>query len=213
MTEVMGVSQLLPSAFAIDKPRSMRDQDARRERRRLLHAPHAAPLRDYAADLRQRFPNVEFPDFDPLDGGVSADVLFLFEKPGPMTSAAGGGSGFISRNNDDPTAEATFRFMMQARIERGRTVIWNSIPGWDGTRLIARRELIDGVDRLKELLTLLPKVRAVVLVGKKAQRANGFLTDGGYHVLNSPHPSPLVRARWPDVWNRIPEIWAQAENL
>jgi hypothetical protein len=43
--------------------------------------------------------------------------LFLFEKLGPMTAEAGG-SGFISRNNDDPTAEATFRFMEQAKIPR-----------------------------------------------------------------------------------------------
>jgi hypothetical protein len=56
---------------------------------------------------------VEVPEFDPLDGGVEAQVLFLFEKPGPMTAELGGskrsGSGFISRNNDDPTAEATFK--------------------------------------------------------------------------------------------------------
>jgi len=29
-----------------------------------------------------------------------------------MTSVGGNGSGFISRNNDDPTAEATFWFQI-----------------------------------------------------------------------------------------------------
>ena len=40
----------------------------------------------------------EVPDFDPLDGGVEARALFLFEKPGRMT-AGQSGSGFISRDN------------------------------------------------------------------------------------------------------------------
>lgn len=194
-------------------PRLLADAAARNERSKLLNEPHAAPLRDFVSDLRQRFPLAEFPDFDPLDGGVKANILFLFEKPGPKTSIAGGGSGFISRDNDDPTAEATFRFMAQAGIERRRTVVWNFIPGWNGTRSIGRSELLDGTDRLRELMALLPDVHNVVLVGKKAQRANRFLVDHGYRVLSSPHPSPLVRARWPEVWIGIPSIWAQAANL
>lgn len=194
-------------------PRSLRQQSARNERRNLLNEPHAAPLRNFVTGLRRRHPAVEFPDFDPLDGGVNADLLFLFEKPGPMTSMAGGGSGFISRDNDDPTAEATFRFMEQAAIPRRRTVLWNSIPGWNGARAINSQELRDGTNCLEELLSLLPYVRTAVLVGKKAQRLSGMLNESGYRVLNSAHPSPLVRARWPEIWTGIPEIWARAANM
>jgi hypothetical protein len=75
----------------------------------------------------------------------------------------GGGSSFISRNNDDPTAEATFKFMQRADISRKQTVIWNSIPGWNGTRHITRAELDVGMEELKELLPLLPKLRTIVL--------------------------------------------------
>ena len=86
-----------------DTPRSMRDPGVRLQRKRMLHAPHMAPLTEYAAKLRER-ENVEVPDFDPLDGGIEALSLFLFEKPGPMTaeskSGQRAGSGFISRNND-----------------------------------------------------------------------------------------------------------------
>lgn len=112
-----------------DAPRSMRDAGVRERRKRMLNLPHIAPLTAYAAKLRARA-SVEVPDFDPLDGGKNAQVLFLFEKPGPMTAANGKriGSGFISRNNDDATAEATFNFMKQAHIPRTRTVIWNVIP-------------------------------------------------------------------------------------
>ncbi len=55
--------------------------------------------------LRERG-ELEVPDFDPMDAGVEARILFLFEKPGPMTSkhktGKRVGSGFISRDNDDP---------------------------------------------------------------------------------------------------------------
>src|SRR5580700_5316391 len=95
-----------------DAPRSMRDPEVRKRRKAMLDLPHIAPLTAFAAKLRERG-LMEVPDFDPLDGGIHARVLFLFEKPGPMTAAGGNrtGSGFISRNNDDATADAAFRFM------------------------------------------------------------------------------------------------------
>ena len=96
--------------------RSLRSASAIAARRALLREPHIAPLTKYVAGLRRSHPTWEFPDFDPFDGGVDATILLLFEKPGPMTSAAAGGSGFISRDNDDPSAEATFRFMQEARL-------------------------------------------------------------------------------------------------
>jgi hypothetical protein len=104
-----------------DGPRTLRDPGERERRRAMLILPHMAPLVEYAAELRKRN-GVEAPEFDPLDGGVDAQILFLFEKPGPMTARAGRriGSGFISRNNDDRTAEATYKFMCQAGIPRHR---------------------------------------------------------------------------------------------
>jgi hypothetical protein len=46
----------------------------------------------------------------------------------PSRVGARGGSGFISRNNDDRTAEATWDFMEEARIPRAATVTWNVVP-------------------------------------------------------------------------------------
>jgi hypothetical protein len=57
---------------------SMRDAGVRQRRRGMLTQPHIAPLTAYAAKLRQRY-SVEVPEFDPLDGGVNAQLLFLFE--------------------------------------------------------------------------------------------------------------------------------------
>lgn len=169
-----------------DRPRSMRDADVRTRRRAMLTQPHIAPLTAYAAKLRQRG-SVEVPEFDPLDGGVNALMLFLFEKPGPMTADATG-SGFISRNNDDPTAEATFEFMEQAGIPRELTITWNVIPWWNGTRKVTGRELREGVACVRGLIALMPKLRAVVLVGEKAAKAQEYLENAGLAVFTSSHP-------------------------
>lgn len=196
----------------IDAPRAMRSEGVRAARREMLRLPHIAPLTDYAAYLRARF-NIEVPDFDPLDGGVNARILFLKEKPGPMTSSGRTGrvgSGFISRDNDDPTAEATFRFMSAAAIPREDTLMWNVVPGWNGTRKITPQELIEGVAEVRNLISLLPDIEVVVLVGKKAARAEPLLAGTGVIIRHSLHNSPLVRASRPDEWARIPEVWAEA---
>jgi Uracil DNA glycosylase superfamily len=198
-----------------DYPRSMRDAAVRGRRRAMLHEPHIEPLTAYAVKLRKRGYG-DVPDFDPLDGGTHAQVLFLFEKPGPMTAKGGTrrGSGFISRNNDDPTAEATFNFMKRAGIPRKVTVTWNLIPGWNGTRKVTGQELRDGLSCLEELILLLPKLRAVVLVGKQAAKAAPHFKarHPDIRLFTSAHPSPLVRAKFPDRWNSIPAKWAEART-
>ncbi len=65
-----------------------------------------APLLDYTAQLRAQRPRWYVPDFDPASGGIESRVLFLFEKPGPMTDDSKG-SGLLCVCNDDPTAAAT----------------------------------------------------------------------------------------------------------
>jgi hypothetical protein len=182
----------------------------------MLERPHIRPLTKYVAELRDRS-SLEFPEFDPADGGTEASLLFLYEKPGPMTSSDGrgnrAGSGFISRDNDDPTAEATFRFMHEAGIPRAATVIWNVVPGWNGTRRITSNELADGVEEVRRLIGLLPRAKGVILVGQKAARAEPLLRRTGLRTFRSDHPSPLVRASHPERWLRIPEAWRSAAQV
>ena len=194
-----------------DLARSLRSSKAIALRRLMLNEPHIAPLADYVQRLRDIHPAWEFPNFDPLDGGTNAEILFLLEKPGPMTSAASAGSGFISRNNDDPTAQATFDFMKKADISRERAVIWNVVPGWNGTRKVTAAELKAGVVALRGLLPLLPKLHSIVLVGKKAQRALALVEPLGLRIFKSAHPSPLVFASQPNKWHAIPADWARAK--
>jgi hypothetical protein len=198
-----------------DAPRTLRSVEAIAERREMLAAPHIASLVRYVKELREKYPAWEFQDFDPFDGGVEADLLFLQEKPGPMTSPTGTkrGSGFISRNNDDPTAEAVFDFMIKAGIPRKRTVLWNVIPWWDGSIKVKAKDVRDGIEELKVLLPLLPKLKAVVLVGRRAQRAHTLFHEMNLQVFRSAHPSRKVKLRYPDQWNAIPDRWKEAAQV
>ncbi len=203
--------QISLSSDIDDRPRSMRDANECQRRKAMLGMPHIARLTAYVAELRGRS-GVEVPEFDPLDGGVEAQVLFLFEKPGPMTAESGkrAGSGFISRNNNDPTAEATFKFMEQAGIPRKKTVIWNVVPWWNGLRKVTAQELREGITCVGALVKLLPALTAVVMVGDKAARARPYLETTKLDLIDSYHPSPLVRAKYPAKWAAIPFEWAQA---
>lgn len=202
----------MPPEAMPDFPRSLRDPAAISRRRSLLTSERARALTDYARILRD-MGRGEVPDFDPMDGGNRAKVLFLFEKPGPMTSVDRRGervgSGLISRDNDDPTAEATFRFMGQAGLDRRVTILWNMVPWWNGTRAINADELRAGMSALDGLLKLLAGLRVVVLVGRKAGRARPHLEGRGLPVIESAHPSPIVRASRPAAWHAIPDKWAE----
>ena len=197
----------------IDAPRSLKSPTAIAARRAMLNLPHITPLRDYAAELRAE-DHGTVPEFDPMDGGTTARLLFLMEKPGPMTddlSQTGKtGSGFISRDNDDPTAEAIFNFMQQAGIAREETVLWNIIPWWNGSRNITPTEVNTGLLQLDGLVDLLPEVTTVIAVGRRAARAKAVVEMRSRAFYCSAHPSPINRAARPKVWRAIPGIWAKA---
>lgn len=124
----------------------------------MLTLPHIASLAAYVTRLRSLRAPWQVPDFDPLDGGIQARILFLMEKPGPMTSEQGG-SGFISRNNDDPTAEAAFNFMQRTEIPRELTALWNVVPWWNDTRKITAEELCAGVGCIRDWWNCFPSFR------------------------------------------------------
>jgi hypothetical protein len=199
-----------------NQPRSLSDPGIRQRLRSMLSEPHIAPLTKFVANLRERHDSSrKFPDFDPCDGGVDATILFLLEKPGPMTDAlrkGKSGSGFVSRNNDDFTAEWICRFMKCALIPRRSTLIWNVIPWWDerigfSFNKAVRDEVLEELDRL---LRLLPQLHTVVLVGRTAQKVRDHFGD--LRVIPSPHPSAKVRATNRAKWDSIPGIWRTAAS-
>lgn len=193
------------------EPKSLKHESNIRYRQSLLTLSHMQPLTAYVENLRKRLgDNVFIPDFDPLDGGINAEFIFLFEKPGPQTDSRNGGSGFISRDNNDETAKSVFDFMGQIGLERARTLLWNTIPAWDDSRAFKGFHVRDGIKFLDGLLPLLPNLKTIILVGKQAQKARKGLKARGYDVAVSDHPSPLVKARHRQRWEQIPAAWENA---
>lgn len=141
---------------APDMPRGLRDIRQLTYRKMLRDSPHITPLNDMVAGLRAEDRGA-VPDFDPMDGGVGARILFLMEKPGPMTDSdqpGRAGSGFISCDNDDESAAATFTFV------RDETLIWNAIPWWNDSIKVTPEEWRVGLLRLEALLNLLPRLQS-----------------------------------------------------
>lgn len=202
----MVVESVLPT-----EPKSLKHESNIRHRQSLLTLSHMQPLTAYVENLRKKLgDNVFIPDFDPLDGGINAEFIFLFEKPGPQTDSRNGGSGFISRDNNDETAKSVFDFMGQIGLERSRSLLWNTIPAWDDSRAFKGFHVRDGIKFLDGLLPLLPNLKTIILVGKQAQKARKGLKARGYDVAVSDHPSPLVKARYRQRWEQIPAAWGVA---
>ena len=166
-------------------------------------------LRAFSEELRAEGRG-EVPEFDPLDGGEVARLLFLLEKPGPGVFRHG--AGFVSRDNPDLTAAAIFRFAEEAGIDRGEAVLWNAMPWWNGTIRYTAAEWRAGVGWIEALLDLLPRLAGVALVGRPAQRARPVLEGRGLRIVESAHPSPNVRAAFPERWRDIPRRWAELKE-
>lgn len=184
---------------------ALKSEEERARRRAMLAKPHMAPLEAYAERLRSaRGTKKAVPSFDPLDGGCGARVLFLLEAPGPQAV----NSGFISRNNPDPTARNMSGLLEEAGVPRRDTVLWNIVPWYLGDEkgiLPARpADIAAGLECLPELFSLLPRLREVVLIGLKAQRIERWLAESTrFKVSKTFHPSGKVIFPWPEKRDHI----------
>ena len=179
----------------LDKPKSLAIAQIKADRIAGLEEPHIAPLTCYVELIRQETGLVkEIPFFDPLDGGISAKCFFLLEAPGPKAVA----SGFISRNNPDETAKNFFILNQLAGLPREKTVSWNIVPWYLGTGKKIRPANQSDIERclkyLARLIQLFPQLVTMVLVGRKAERAEPLLRAHFSYLklVHMLHPSPLV---------------------
>ena len=165
------------------------------ERRGQLDARHVRDLEGWARDLEQRTGEA-IPSFDPRSGGVRATVLVLREEPRCLADE---GSGFVSTDNNNLAAHHTSLAHSAGGLSYADTVHWNVVPWWIRNPAFATdrpRTLLNQtrrvLDDLLVLLDLLRKVKAVLLLGKQAQRAWATAGLDRYDVIASPHPSPLA---------------------
>jgi uracil-DNA glycosylase len=176
-----------------DTPKLLGTSAALEERLAQISQHHVKALTQYVCRLRDATPGAIIPNFDPWDGGVEADVLYLLEAPGPKARD----SGFISRNNPDETAKNFFLINSEAGIPRKRTVTWNVVPWYIGSeakiRPAHRNDISQARESLVDLLILLPRLRIVVLFGGKAQTVQSWFQSERPEliVFSAPHPSPL----------------------
>lgn len=177
-----------------DAPRTNREPAEIERKISLLHTPHVAPLTEFVERLRASKPEAAVPYFDPTEAGIAARVLLLLEAPG-RRSALEGGSGFVSPDNDDQTAQNMWHLLRDAGIDRGRDVVtWNVVPWYigGGSKIRATRpsDLEEAREATRELLSLLPSVCVVVLLGIPAATAWRAL-DFNLEAIEAWHPSPL----------------------
>lgn len=186
--------------MSVDMPKSLASQTERLERLALLREPHVAPLTAFVEGLRRQLgAQYKVPYFDPHDGGVEAECLFLLEAPGPRAVW----SGFVSRNNPDETAKNFLLLSEEASIPRRCTAIWNIVPWYIGCgsriRPATQTDISAALPSLRELFRLLVKLRVVALVGKKAASAEPTVRSlaPGVRTYAMPHPSPMFVNRSP----------------
>lgn len=203
-----------------DAPKSLRLESIRKARRIRLREPHISTLTEFVEQVREERECVDLvPYFDPADGGIEAECLFLLEAPGPQAVA----SGFVSRNNPDESAKNWHQANALAKLRRTRTASWSIIPWYigDGGRIRTPRpaDIDEGWSYLQVLLELLPRLRLIALVGRHAQAMHPRLVALRLPmvVMHTPHPSPQFVNRQPgnrDILNAsVREIAIMLDRL
>jgi hypothetical protein len=188
--------------------RRMSEDGFREEQWRHRNDAHISQINHFVDELRRIQGSDSVPYIAPMYGGVNARLLSVLRDPGPKTQVTKGGSGFLSMENDDASAEAISNLFNDAGIDAGEIVPWNAYP-WYINRAPKAAELDAGVAPLKCIIDLLPKLRVVMLHGGSAH--NGWnrlirqypkiVALRGFHVIKTYHtsrqafwhPDPLVR--------------------
>ena len=147
-------------------PRKMADKLYREQQWRHRYDSHIAPINRLVDSLKDT-QHGEVPYVAPIYGGINASLLSVMRDPGPMTQTKVG-SGFLSMENDDQTAETFCRYLSDTSINTSEIVPWNAYPRYINRKPLAS-ELNEGAQPLFELIELLPRLRIVMLHGGSAK--------------------------------------------
>jgi uracil-DNA glycosylase len=189
--------------------RANSDENVVDAKNRHLRDAHIAPFTDLVQEIRRKTGNEFVPFVDPTLGGINARVLFVLENPArPAALSNGKGSGMLSPDNDDGTAENLWKWYLEASLPRSMAMHWNAVPWFTGderrNKSANRSSVIEGVPWLVRVIRLLPQLRLAVAMGGPARWAAAFYQD---HLdvkpvrwLEAPHPGNRVRNRYPEQW-------------
>lgn len=190
--------------------RLMRDPTFRQSQLDGVYAPHVEPINRLVDRLRDPAGRGWMPYVAPMYGGVNAQVLLLLRDPGPKTNSGAGfdGSGFLSPENDDATAERIAGLLTQVRLSAAECTAWNSYP-WYINQPPNSGQIAAGLDPLITLLRLLDRLEVVLLLGSEARMMWGRVEKrepglaGRLRAIATRHASnqafigtPEQRAHW-----------------
>src|SRR5260221_11584853 len=141
-----------------------------------LRDAHIAPFTDLVREIRRKTDNEFVPFVDPTLGGVNARVLFVLENPArPAALSKGKGSGMLSPDNDDGTAENIWKWYRETRLPRSMAMHWNAVPWVTGdagrNKGATRSSVIEGVPWLVRVIPLIPQLRLSLAMGGPARWA------------------------------------------
>ena len=181
----------------------MRDDEYRRAQREGLREPHVAPVNALVDELAAEARGAGrgwVPHVAPLHGGVDARLLYLLRDPGPRVADPDRpSSGFLCVENDNGSAARLRELFGHAGVPPSATTPWNACP-WLLDHPPTAADVRTGVEPLRRLLALLPRLEVVLLLGREAQRCWDLLTaaddappadvrTADLHVLRTRHVS------------------------
>jgi len=159
----------------------------RHQQNRDRYAPHVRPINELVDELRGEG-CCFVPYLAPMQGGTEARLLTLLRDPGPKTQD-GTGSGFLCVENDDPSAEREAFTFAVVGISPSEFTPWNAFP-WYINKNPTSAQLKLGVEPLVRLVSMMPRLRVVMLQGGAAQAAWKHLIK--LHPRFANHPELLV---------------------
>jgi hypothetical protein len=157
-----------------------------------MNEPHVRPLMTLIEGWRME--GFDVPSVDPNDAGVGARALFLLESPGPRAV----GTGFISRDNPDPSARNMGKSLDLAGFARSDVLLWNVVPYCVSTiernKNASSKQIRSAIPYTQAFIDRLPNLSVVVFCGRRAQLAASHLAFTAEHFATF-HPGAMAYNR------------------
>lgn len=170
----------------------MQNPDVRLGRAARIYSPHVEPINrlvDTTCDVR-RIENL--PYLDPTFGGTEASLLLILKAPEADADPGRSGPRFLSIDNDDPVTARIYETCRREGLDRALLVAWNICPFPISGAAPNVDELNAAAPYNRKFLSLLPNLKAVVLLGvpAKAGWKRCGLRVPGAAVFEGASPSP-----------------------